>query len=78
MSDQEEKTITNEIESMWSRRRGALRLLSLGILMPLEACGEGAKKMPNYIVLDVEMFSNVDRPISEIMFNGTDLGVLNI
>lgn len=77
MSDQEEKIITNEIESMWSRRRGALRLLSLGILMPLEACGEGAKKMPNYIVLDVEMFSNVDRPISEIMFNGTDLGVMN-
>lgn len=45
--------------------------------MPLAACGQGAKKLKNYTVLDVEMFSSLDRPISDIMFNGTDLGVMN-
>lgn len=33
--------------------------------------------MQNYVVLSVEMFSNLDRPIGEIMFNGEDLGVMN-
>lgn len=33
--------------------------------------------MRNYIALDVEMFSYVDRAIHDIMFDGTDLGVMN-
>lgn len=52
-------------------------MIGAGLLAPLAACGQGVKKMQNYIVLDVEMFSNLDRPISEIMFNDEDLGVMN-
>lgn len=33
--------------------------------------------MRDYIVLDVEMFSNIDRVIVDIIFNGADLGVMN-
>ena len=77
MSDQKEKPVINSIESMMLRRRGALGLLGLGFLMPLAACGQGGKKMRDYTVLDVEMFSYIDRAIGDIIFNGTDLGVMN-
>lgn len=33
--------------------------------------------MRDYAVFDVEMFSYVDRVIVDIIFNGTDLGVMN-
>lgn len=33
--------------------------------------------MQNYTVLDVEMFSYIDRAIGDIVFNGMDLGVMN-
>jgi hypothetical protein len=58
-------------------RRSALRMIGLSLLMPLTACGQGMKKMKNYAVLDVEMFSYVDRVIVDIIFNGTELGVMN-
>jgi hypothetical protein len=45
--------------------------------MPLAACGQGGRKMRGYTVLDVEMFSYIDRAIGDIIFNGTDLGVMN-
>ncbi|WP_157201731.1 hypothetical protein [Massilia sp. Root335] len=77
MSDQKEKSVTSEIESVLVRRRGAFRLLGLGLLIPLAACGQGDKKLQNYTVLDVEMFSYIDRAIGDIVFNGTDLGVMN-
>ncbi|WP_157201732.1 hypothetical protein [Massilia sp. Root335] len=77
MSDQKEETITGNIEWRLSRRRAAFGLLGFGLLMPLAACGQGGKKVGSYIVLDVEMFSYVDRAIHDIMFNGTDLGVMN-
>jgi hypothetical protein len=77
MSDQREKPVINEIEMSLSRRRGVLCLLGFGLLMSLAACRQGEKKMRNYIALDVEMFSYVDRAIHDIMFDGTDLGVMN-
>ena len=77
MSDQKEKPVSNKIESPLSRRRDTLGLLGLGLLMPLAACGQGGKKMRDYTVLDVEMFSYIDRAIGDIIFNGTDLGVMN-
>jgi len=43
----------------------------------LAACARDDEKSRIDTVLDVEMFSNLDRPISDIMFNGTDLGVMN-
>jgi len=58
-------------------RRIALWMITSGLLMPLVACGQGIKNMQNHTVLDVEAFSNLDRPISDIMFNGEDLGVMN-
>lgn len=77
MSDQKEEPVANKTESPLSPRRGTLGLLVLGLLMPLAACGQGNKKMQNYTVLNVEMLSYVDRFITDIMFNGTDLGVMN-
>jgi hypothetical protein len=64
-------------ELLFSRRRVALKVIMSGLLMPLAACGQGVKNMQDYTVLDVEAFSNLDRPISDIMFNGEDLGVMN-
>jgi len=64
-------------ELLFPRRRVALKVIMSGLLMPLAACGQGVKNMQDYTVLDVEAFSNLDRPISDIMFNGEDLGVMN-
>jgi hypothetical protein len=77
MSDQKEKAATYKIESPLRCRRGVLGLVAFGLLMPLAACGQGGKKMRDYIVLDVEVFSYIDRVIVDIIFNGTDLGVMN-
>jgi hypothetical protein len=43
--------------------------------MPLAACGE--KRMQKETGLNVVMYSYLDRPIHDIIFNGTDLGVMN-
>lgn len=58
-------------------RRMAMRLIGLGWMMPLTACGQGERKVQKEIVLNVVMYSYVDRVITDIIFNGTDLGVAN-
>lgn len=55
-------------------RRHVIRVIALGLAIPLVACGRTVRK---YIVLDVVMYSNVDRVITDIIFNNTDLGVMN-
>ncbi|MCC7601122.1 hypothetical protein IGS61_26785 [Janthinobacterium sp. FW305-129] len=55
-------------------RRHVIRVIALGLAIPLVACGRTVRK---YIVLDVVMYSNVDRVITDIIFNDTDLGVMN-
>jgi hypothetical protein len=64
-------------ESSPSHRRLAMNLIGLSLLMPLTACGQGEKRMQKETVLNVVMYSNLDRPIYDIIFNGTDLGVAN-
>ena len=63
-----------EQEATKSGRRLALGLMACGLLLPLAACGQAVKKE---IWLNVEMVSYVDRPIFDIIFNGTDLGVMD-
>ncbi|MBE3024332.1 hypothetical protein [Janthinobacterium sp. GW458P] len=58
-------------------RRSMLGFLGLLLLIPLSACGQGGGKMKKEIILDVVMYSNVDRVITNIIFNDTDLGVMN-
>lgn len=58
-------------------RRRALVLFGLAAMTSLAACARDDEKSHNATILDVEMFSNLDRPISDIMFNDTDLGVMN-
>ncbi|QBE65856.1 hypothetical protein [Pseudoduganella lutea] len=58
-------------------RRGMLKFLGLGFLMPLAACNQGEGKPREHIVLNAEMFSYIDRPVFDIFFNGEDLGVMN-
>lgn len=60
-----------------SRRRIAVRLFALGLMMPLTACGQRKRRSAKEIALDVVMYSYVDRVIIDIVFNGTDLGVAN-
>jgi hypothetical protein len=55
-------------------RRHVIRVIALGLAIPLVACDRTVRK---YIVLDVVMYSNVDRVITDIIFNDTDLGVMN-
>jgi hypothetical protein len=77
MNNQKKKPVVGKSELALPRRRNILGLVGLGFLMPLSACGQGGKKMRDHTVLDVEMFSYVDRFITDIIFNGTDLGVMN-
>ena len=61
-----------------SRRRRVVQLLALGsFFTPLIACRPRGETVQNYTILDVEMFSYIDRVIGDIMFNGTGLGVMN-
>ena len=60
-----------------SPRRGAMSLIAFGLMMPLTACGQGNRRVPQEAVLNVVMYSNLDRPIHDIIFNGSDLGVAN-
>ncbi|SDH69086.1 hypothetical protein [Janthinobacterium sp. YR213] len=63
-----------EQEARKSGRRLALGLMACGLILPLAACGQAVRKE---IWLNVEMVSYVDRPIFDIIFNGTDLGVMD-
>ncbi|QSX98460.1 hypothetical protein LSO07_13750 [Janthinobacterium sp. PLB04] len=63
-----------EQEATKSGRRLALGLMACGLILPLVACGQAVRKE---IWLNVEMVSYVDRPIFDIIFNGTDLGVMD-
>lgn len=57
------------------RRRAALKMIGVAGMSPLAACGQGTASTG--IRLNVVMCSNLDRPIYDIIFNGTDLGVAN-
>ncbi|QSX98461.1 hypothetical protein LSO07_13755 [Janthinobacterium sp. PLB04] len=75
MRGQDEKNATSKKFALSSPdRRHTIRLIALGLSMPLVACG---RAVPKYIVLDVVMYSYVDRVITDIIFNDTDLGVMN-
>ncbi|MDO8032783.1 hypothetical protein O3297_05125 [Janthinobacterium sp. SUN128] len=63
-----------EQEATKSGRRLALGLMACGLLLPLAACGQRVQKET---ALNVEVFSYVDRVITDISFNGTGLGVMN-
>jgi hypothetical protein len=64
-----------------TRRKILGNMLALGLFVPLFACGEGKQKgslfMKKEIVLDVVLYSYLNRPIFDIYLNGTDLGVAN-
>lgn len=75
MRGKDEKNSTSKKFALSSPdRRHTIRLIALGLSMPLVACG---RAVPKYIVLDVVMYSYVDRVITDIIFNDTDLGVMN-
>ena len=57
-------------------RRILIKAVALGMITPLSACSQGAN-MKKEIVLNVEAYSYLNRPIHNIIFNGTDLGVMN-
>ena len=67
----------NKFASFASRRRTAMRLIGLSLLVPLAACGQGERRPRKDTVLNVEMYSYLNRPIFDIVFNGTGLGVMN-
>lgn len=69
--------VFNKLQSMFSRRYSALGLIGLVLMMPVSACGQGERKMGKGIVLNVEMISYIDRPVFDIVFNGTGLGVMD-
>ena len=77
MGDHQKRLVIRSTESSLLPRRRAVKLFGLGLFMPLVACGQGKKTMQDHTVLAVEMFSYVDRVIHSIIFNGTDLGVMN-
>lgn len=58
-------------------RRSVLGFFGLAMLIPLSACGQGRKEMEKEIILDVVAYSNLDRLITDIFFDNTDLGVMS-
>lgn len=58
-------------------RRMTINAIGLSLMLPLAACGQGRSKMQNEAILNVVMYSYLDRVITDIIFNGTDLGVAN-
>jgi hypothetical protein len=77
MSEQNKPLDASEIELTWPGRRHALGLLGIGFFVSITACGRDERSRRSYIELDVEMFSYIDRVITDIIFNDTDLGVMN-
>ena len=55
-------------------RRLALAWMACGVILPLAACGQAGRKET---WLNVEVFSYIDHVITNIIFNGTGLGVMN-
>lgn len=68
---------TEQLGNPAPRRRNSIKLIGIILTVPLVACGQGGQKMRKQTVLNVEMYSYLDRPIHDIIFNGTDLGVMN-
>ena len=64
-----------------TRRKVLSNMLALGLFVPLFACGEekqqGSLFTKKKIVLDVVLYSYLNRPIFDIHLNGIDLGVAN-
>jgi hypothetical protein len=54
-----------------------MKLIGLGLMMPMTACGQRESRMRKQTGLNVVMYSYVDRVITNIIFNGADLGVAN-
>lgn len=77
MKSDKQKVIGNKLEPSRSGRRSIVSLIGLSLMMPLAACGQGRKKMHKETVLNVAMFSYMDRSVFGIIFNDTDLGVMN-
>lgn len=77
MTNGNRKVGNDKLGSLASRRRIAIRFIGLSFMMPLAACGQGEKKVQKETGLNVVMYSYLDRPIYDIIFNGTDLGVAN-
>jgi hypothetical protein len=62
-------------------RRTLTRCLALGLAYPLMACRDENRKarlfMKDDIVLSVVLYSYLDRPIFDVMLNGSGIGGAN-
>jgi hypothetical protein len=54
-----------------------LKLVGLSVLFQIYVCGENSFSARKEIVLNVYLYSYLDRPIFDIYLNGVDLGVAN-
>ena len=77
MTNEKRTVIGNPLGLSPSPRRVAMLFIGLGLMMPLTACGQGERRMKKETGLNVVMYSYVDRVITDIIFNGSDLGVAN-
>ncbi|CAD6532989.1 hypothetical protein ACFQ3P_14485 [Paraburkholderia sabiae] len=61
---------------MITRRTVVTRLMALGLFYPLVACGDQKRGifMNSKVVLNVVLFSYLDRPIFDVLLNGADIG----
>lgn len=60
--------------SLSNRRRLLGSLAGVALLYPIVASCKGKLFMSNEIVLSVVLYSYVDRPIFEVLLNGSDIG----
>lgn len=77
MKSDRRNVVDNKPEPSLSGRRSVIGLIGFGLMMPLAGCGRGGEKMKKETVLNVVMYSYLDRPIHNIIFNGTGLGLTN-
>lgn len=67
----------SKLMSIISRRKILGSFASVSLLYPLIACGKGNLFMSKDIVLSVVLYSYLNRPIFDVLLNGSDIGLAN-
>jgi len=71
------RNILDESVNVDSLRRIAVKVMGSCLMIPLLACGKGEQKMKKETVLALVLYSYLNRPIHDIVFSGTHIGVAN-
>lgn len=76
MKNSTEDAFDTQLKSFPSKRL-AIKAVAMALILPVPGVGRTQDRMQNGIELDLVMYSYLSRPIYDIIFNRTALGVAN-